>query len=143
MPYSAQTIYDIVADIERYPEFLPYCEQLSILSSKQEESKTSLHADMTVGYKAIKETFRSHVTLDEANKTVITTNIQGPFKHLDNEWRIEAIKENLTDVHFTIDYAFKNWAMEKLMGSLFDKAFRTYAESFEARARALAGTPTD
>ena len=138
MPHSAETIYDIVADVERYPEFLPYCEKLIIIDETNDETGHLLEADMTVGYKAIQETFRSKVILDPTSKTITSTNLNGPFKHLENRWHFKPLSENQTDVHFFIDYAFKNWAMEKLMGSLFEKAFRTYATSFEERAKNLA-----
>ena len=141
VPVSAKTMFAVVADVERYPEFLPLCESLKILTRKEEESRntTLLEADMTVAYGKVHETFRSSVILDEARQTIITKSIKGPFRQLTNEWHFEAVSENVTDVHFKIDYEFKNRMLAMLMGGLFDKVFRAYAESFETRAKELAG----
>ncbi len=139
--HSPEKMYSIVADIERYPEFLPLCEKLTILNSREEDEsspgKKIIEADMTVGYKTITQTFRSKVILNNQNKTIQTTNIGGPFKQMTNEWSFTPVNDTATDIHFKIDYAFKNWALEKLMGTMFDEAFRTYAESFEKRADSL------
>ncbi len=95
---------------------------------------------MTVGFKAIREVFRSKVTLDKANNIITSENINGPFKYMKNKWRFVPVNETSTDIHFSIDYEFKNWMMEKLLGGMFDKAFRTYAKSFENRADTLKKT---
>lgn len=134
--HSAEVMYEIVADIEKYPDFLTLCEELKIIKegcANQNGLKT-LEADMTVGYKAIREVFRSKVTLDPTQKAISTENINGPFKYMKNSWRFIPLNENSTDIHFSIEYEFKNWMMEKLLGQMFDKAFRTYSKSFEERA---------
>lgn len=137
--HSADVMYDIVADIEKYPEFLTLCEDLKIIKQgdTNPEGVETLEADMTVGYKAIREVFRSKVTLDPAQKNISTENINGPFKYMRNSWRFVSLNENSTDIHFSIEYKFKNWMMEKLLGQMFDKAFRTYSKSFEDRADSL------
>lgn len=137
VPFSDQVMYDIVADVERYPQFLPLCESLNIISRETRNDNTILKADMTVAYSVVKETFRSVVTLDETNKIIATENLKGPFKHLENSWQFLPVTDESTDIHFAIDYQFKSWALEKLMGSMFEKAFRKYAISFENRARFL------
>lgn len=139
MPYSAEKIYEIVADVERYPEFLPLCEKLIIDSRSEKEGNDILHADMTVTYKAFNETFRSEVTLDRQKNRIQSVNLSGPFTHLLSDWQFNSIANETCDVHFTIDYAFKNWMMQKVMGGLFDKAFQTYITSFEKRAAFLYG----
>jgi len=137
--HGCDVMYDIVADIEKYPEFLELCEDLKIISKSDspQEGVQLLEADMTVGYKAIREVFRSKVTIDKTNKLITSVNINGPFKYMKNNWRFVPVTETSTDIHFTIDYEFKNWMMEKLLGGMFDKAFRTYSKSFENRANTL------
>jgi len=137
--HSADVMYDIVADIEKYPEFLTLCEYLKIIKQGETDQQgiKTLEADMTVGYKAIREVFRSKVTLDPTQKAISTENINGPFKYMRNSWRFVPLNENSADIHFSIEYEFKNWMMEKLLGQMFEKAFRTYSKSFEDRAECL------
>ena len=137
VPVSAEAMYDIVADVERYPDFLPMCEALTIVERSRDGAKDVIQADMTVAHLKLKERFRSLVMLDKQAKTIEPQSIQGPFKHLENNWHFEPLSETSCDVAFKIDYAFKSWALEKLMGGMFEKAFATYAASFEARAIAL------
>ncbi len=134
--HECDVIYSIVADVEKYPEFLELCEDLKIISQSSNTTKgvELLEADMTVGYKAIHEVFRSKVTLDKEAKIITSENINGPFKFMKNKWRFVPVTETSTDIHFSIEYEFKNWMMEKLLGNMFDKAFRTYSKSFENRA---------
>jgi Oligoketide cyclase/lipid transport protein len=135
--HSAEKMYALVADIERYPQFLPLCDALSVRSRKERDGKTLLLADMTVGYKAIRETFTTQVLLNPAEKAIDVKYIEGPFKYLDNRWRFEPAADGSPDacvVHFYIDYEFKSMILGALMGSMFDRAFRMFAEAFEARA---------
>ncbi|TWF49816.1 type II toxin-antitoxin system RatA family toxin [Neorhizobium alkalisoli] len=133
--HSAEDMYALVADIETYPQFLPLCEALTVRSRKERDGKTLLVADMTVGYKAIRETFTTQVLLNPAERAIDVKYIEGPFKYLDNRWRFEP---NATGsgsmVNFYIDYEFKSMILGALMGSMFDRAFRMFAEAFEARA---------
>jgi coenzyme Q-binding protein COQ10 len=132
--HSPDRMYDLVADVERYPEFLPLCEALTVRSRKERDGKVLLIADMTVGYKAIRETFTTQVLLNEAERIIDVKYIEGPFKYLDNRWRFESAGEDGCAVHFFIDYEFKSRILGALMGSMFDRAFRMFAEAFEARA---------
>jgi coenzyme Q-binding protein COQ10 len=128
-------MYALVADIETYPQFLPLCEALAIRSRKERDGKTLLVADMTVGYKAIRETFTTQVLLNPAERAIDVKYIEGPFKYLDNRWRFEPnATGNGSMVNFYIDYEFKSMILGALMGSMFDRAFRMFAEAFEARA---------
>ncbi len=131
--HSAEKMYALVADIERYPEFLPLCEALAVRSRKERDGKALLLADMTVGYKAIRETFTTQVLLNPAEQVIDVKYIEGPFKYLDNRWRFEPSADGC-DVHFFIDYEFKSMILGALMGSMFDRAFRMFTEAFEARA---------
>ncbi|MCB5202119.1 type II toxin-antitoxin system RatA family toxin [Neorhizobium sp. T786] len=131
--HSAEQMYNLVADIENYPQFLPLCEALAIRSRKERDGKTLLIADMTVGYKAIRETFTTQVLLNPAELAIDVKYIEGPFKYLDNRWRFESVADG-SKVHFFIDYEFKSMILGALMGSMFDRAFRMFAEAFETRA---------
>ncbi|CAD7046245.1 ubiquinone-binding protein [Pseudorhizobium endolithicum] len=131
--HSPQQMYDLVADVERYPEFLPLCEALAIRSRKERDGKALLIADMTVGYKAIRETFTTQVLLNPGELAIDVKYIEGPFRYLDNRWRFQPAA-NGSVVHFFIDYEFKSMILGALMGSMFDRAFRMFAEAFETRA---------
>lgn len=134
VPHSPEQMFDLVADIERYPEFLPLCEALSIRSRKERDGKVLLVADMTIGYKAIRETFTTQVLLNRPTLTIDVKYIDGPFRYLDNRWRFEAGPAGGCLVHFFIDYEFKSRLLGSIMGAMFERAFRMFAEAFEARA---------
>jgi coenzyme Q-binding protein COQ10 len=131
--HAPEKMFALVADVERYPEFLPMCEALKIRSRRERDGKTLLIADMTVGYKAINETFTSQVVLDEAKNRVDVSYIDGPFRYMTNIWRFEPARGGC-EIHFFIDYAFKSRVLGALMGAMFDRAFRMFAEAFEKRA---------
>jgi len=127
-------MFDLVADVETYPQFLPLCEALTVRSRKERDGKVLLVADMTVGYKAIKETFTTQVLLNRAERVIEVKYIDGPFKYLDNRWRFEEKPDGGSTIHFFIDYEFKSRILSALMGSMFDRAFRMFSEAFETRA---------
>jgi len=135
-------MFDLVADVERYPEFLPLCEALSIRERKERDTKTLMIADMTVGYKAIRETFTSQVLLKPDELGIDVKYLDGPFKYLDNKWSFEPHDEGGCEVRFFIDYEFKSRMLGMLMGSMFDRAFRMFSEAFEKRAQAIYGDAT-
>ena len=137
--HSPAQMFALVADIERYPEFLPMCEALSIRSRRERDGVTLLVADMTVGYKAIRETFTSQVVLKPADNRIDVKYIDGPFKYLVNTWRFETASGGGTEIGFFIDYEFKSRVLGALMGAMFDRAFRMFAEAFEKRADAIYG----
>ena len=139
--HSAEEMFALVADIEKYPEFLPLCEALTVRSRKERDGQTILVADMTVGYKAIRETFTSQVHLKPAENRIEVKYIDGPFKYLSNVWRFEPAGEGVCEIHFEIDYEFKSRLLGMVMGSMFDRAFRMFAEAFEKRADAIRGRP--
>jgi coenzyme Q-binding protein COQ10 len=121
--HAASEMFDLVADVERYPEFVPMCRALEILI-----------ADMTVAYKLVREAFSSRVTLDRPNLQILVEYLEGPFSHLENRWTFHAVGEKVCDVEFFIDYEFKSRMLGMLMGSVFDIAFRRFAHAFEQRA---------
>ena len=135
--YSPDKMFDLVADVERYPEFLPLCEGLTIRRrSTLEDGREVLLADMTVGYKAIRETFTSRVTLDRSNLRIDVEYVDGPFSHMENIWRFKADGVN-SKVEFSINYQFKSRMLGLLMGGMFDQAFRRFADAFEKRAATI------
>lgn len=134
--HSAAQMFALVADVEKYPQFLPMCEALTIRSTRERDGKTMLIADMTVGYKAIRETFTSQVLLKPEESRIDVSYVDGPFKYLDNRWTFED-SEGGSKVHFFIDYEFKSRMLGMLMGAMFDRAFRMFAEAFEKRADAI------
>jgi len=134
VPHTPDQMFDLVADVERYPEFLPLCNGLVVRSRKERDGKTLLVADMTVGYKAIRETFATQVLLNRAEHAIDVQYIDGPFKYLDNRWRFQPNENGGCTVDFFIDYEFKSRILGALMGSMFDRAFRMFTEAFENRA---------
>lgn len=133
-------MFDVVADVERYPQFLPLCEELTVLDRRQSEGRTELTARMRVGYGAINEEFTTQSTLDPEQHLIRVRNVDGPFSKLENEWRFVAA-DGGCDVRFAIDYAFRSAMLSLVVGAAFDKAVRSYTAAFEARARALYGAP--
>ena len=139
--HSPERMYALVADVEKYPEFLPLCEGLTVRSRKDRDGKTLLVADMTVGYKAFRETFTTQVLLKPDENAIDVKYLDGPFKYLDNRWRFEPTENGGSSVYFFIDYEFKSRILGAVMGSMFDRAFRMFAEAFEKRADLIYGKP--
>ena len=137
--HSPEQMFALVADVERYPEFLPMCEALSIRSRRERDGVTLLVADMTVGYKAIRETFTSQVVLKPAESQIDVKYVDGPFKYLANRWLFTPAAAGGSEIHFFIDYEFKSRILGALMGAMFDRAFRMFAEAFEKRADQVYG----
>ncbi len=138
VPFSAQQMFDLVADVEKYPEFLPLCESLSVLRRYEAGANAVLDARMGVGYKAIHETFTSRVTLTPAGPAILVEYLDGPFRRLENRWRFIPVPGG-SDIDFYVDYEFRSPILAVLMGVMFDKAFRQFAGAFEDRARVVYG----
>jgi coenzyme Q-binding protein COQ10 len=141
VPHSAEEMFDLVADVESYPRFLPLCESLVVRGRREQAGKVTLVADMTVAYKIIRETFTSRVTLDRKNLAIQASYLEGPFRHLDNRWTFEPLGDHECLVRFSIDYEFRSRGLAILMGAMFDRAFRKFTEAFEARADEIYGAP--
>lgn len=134
--HTPEQMFALVADIEKYPEFLPLCESLTVRSRKERDGRAVLVADMSIGYKAIRETFTTQVLLKPQEKAIDVKYIDGPFKYLSNVWRFEPASDGCF-VRFFIDYEFKSRILGAMMGTMFDRAFRMFAEAFEKRADAI------
>jgi len=132
--HSADAMFDLVADVERYPEFLPFCESLVVRARDVKDEQTMLVADMTIGYKLVRETITSRVTIDRGRMQISTDNVSGPFREMQNRWNFAPLDDGGCEIRFSIAYEFKNRALATLVGGLFDRVFRRFAEAFETRA---------
>lgn len=138
--HSADDMFALVADMERYPEFLPLCRALKLKSREFVEGREVLTSDMTVAYKFLRETFSSRVTLDRSARRILVEYLDGPFTHMENRWEFEPLEGRACNVRFFISYEFKSAALQMMMGGMFDQAFRKFAEAFEVRADEIYGT---
>jgi coenzyme Q-binding protein COQ10 len=149
--YSASQMFDLVADVEAYPQFLPLCQALRITRrSASGEGVETIIAEMEVGFRGIRQAFTSRVTLDRPRLNILVEYIDGPFKHMENRWSFRNLR--VADgastpepaslgctVEFYISYEFRSRTMGLLMGTMFDTAFRKFAEAFEKRADEIYG----
>jgi len=138
--HSADEMFALVARVEDYPQFVPLCAGLSVRTREEEGGHEILIADMTVAYKLIRETFTSRVSLDARDREILVEYLDGPFRHLENRWRFIDQGPAQSEIDFYIAYEFRSRALQLLMGGLFDKAFRKFTHSFEARADRIYGT---
>jgi coenzyme Q-binding protein COQ10 len=138
--HSAAEMFDLVADVERYPDFVPLCSSLKVRRRIEgSEGVQILVADMTVAYKLIHESFVSRVTLDRPNLQILVEYLEGPFSHLENRWTFRPTGERTCEVRFFISYEFRSRMLGLLLGSMFDLAFRRFATAFEQRADKIYG----
>ncbi|MGO9022993.1 MAG: type II toxin-antitoxin system RatA family toxin [Beijerinckiaceae bacterium] len=139
--HTAEEMFDLVADVEAYPNFVPLCCALRVRRrSVTGDGKQVLIADMEVGYKAIRESFTSRVALDRANLEIFVNYVDGPFKQMENRWHFVPVGENACCVEFDISYEFKSRTLALVLGGMFDAAFRKFSEAFEMRANRVYGT---
>ena len=134
LPYTPEQMFDLVADVERYDEFLPWVTAVRVRSA----SETEMVADLIVGFNAFKERFTSRVTKHRSSHITVDY-IEGPLKYLKNEWRFDPAPDGGTIVAFSVDFAFKSRIFEALAGAMFDRALRRMTGAFEQRAEALYG----
>lgn len=137
LPYTPDQLFELVADVARYDEFLPWVVAVRVRSS----SETETIADLVVGFNAFKERFTSKVVKERPNEKggrICVDYIEGPLKFLHNEWQFEPASGG-TNVHFSVDFAFRSRLFESLAGQMFDRALRRMTQAFEQRAAALYG----
>lgn len=143
--HPPERMLELVADVERYPDFLPFCKSLAVRRrTRDEDGREVAVADMSVGYKAINERFTSRVTTDRAASRILVEYIDGPFSFLENKWTFlpDVTKApNGCKVEFYITYEFRSRMLALVAGAVFDRIFRMFAEAFEARADDLYGKP--
>jgi coenzyme Q-binding protein COQ10 len=134
LPYSAQKIYELVMDIEKYPEFLPWCKQAKII---QEISKQNLHADLLINFKSFFEKYRSNVSHGKSGLNayfVDVVAIEGPFKKLVNQWQFRDLENGECEVKFFIEFEFNSIFLTKMLSPIFKKAAEKMMTAFEERA---------
>jgi coenzyme Q-binding protein COQ10 len=134
--YTPEQLFDMVADIRRYPEFLPWCVGARIVS----RSETEVIADLTIGFKLFRETFRSQVTLERPHH-VHVRYLTGPFRYLNNHWRFTPVN-NGTELDFFVDFEFRSRLLQAVIGTVFNEAVRLMVRAFERRAMQLYGRGT-
>ncbi len=139
LPYSAQQMFDLVADVARYPEFLPWTAAARIRSVRQIEGGQEMLADLVISFKVFREKFGSKVTLMSAQKQIMTEYIDGPFKHLKSVWAFKDLPEGGCEVAFEVDFEFKNAILAGIIGLVFNEAMSRVVRAFETRAHALYG----
>jgi coenzyme Q-binding protein COQ10 len=133
-------MFDLVADVERYPEFVPLCRALKVRERTPKPDGTEIViADMTVAFNLVRESFTSQVTLDRPNLKIMVQYLKGPFSNLENRWTFEPKSETECEVGFYIAYEFKSRMLAALMGAMFDAAFQRFAAAFEKRADVVYG----
>lgn len=135
--HTARNMYDLVCDVEKYPEFVPLCENLNVKSRKVRDGKVLLLADMTMAYKMLSETFTTQVLMNPDSLTIDVKYIEGPFKHLDNQWKFEATGEDACEISFKLDYELRSKMLAMAAGTVFDVAFGRFVEAFENRANQI------
>ncbi len=140
MPYTAAQMYDLVADVARYPEFLPWNSAARVRSRRPgPEGSEVLEADLVISFKVFRERFGSRATLWPARHRVEIDYLDGPFKHLHSWWTFADRPEGGCDLEFFVDFEFRNLILQKVIGVVFDEAMRRVVRAFEARAKVLYG----
>ena len=138
LPFTQQQVYDLVADIERYPEFLPWC----LGARTRRRDGNVLLSDMVIGFRMFRERFTSRVVLTPHSR-IDVSYIDGPLKYLRNRWEFVALPDGTCRVDFHVEFEFRSRLLQRLIGALFHEAVRRMVVSFEARAANLYGAPAD
>lgn len=138
VPYTPEQMFDLVARIDRYPEFLPWCVAARIRSREGNE----LVADLVIGFKMFRERYTSRVALERPRR-IHVSYLEGPLKHLTNHWVFEPHASGGTEIDFYVDFEFHSKVLQTLIGALFHEAMRRIVAAFEERARRLYGAPVN
>ena len=134
IPCSKKNLIKMVLDIEKYPEFLPWCVNGKIHETKDKMNTIEITADLTIGKDFFNETYKSSVIYNKKSDTISVTNIEGPLKHLKNNWFFKEIGENNSEIDFSIDFELRNKILNLLMIKSFDLGLKKIAAAFEKRA---------
>lgn len=135
LPYTPDQLFDLVADIERYPEFLPWCIGARVRSRRE----NLIVADLVIGFKGIRERFTSRVTLNRKEMRIDVAYHEGPFKYLNNHWIFNEAGSGACEIDFFVDFEFRSRLLQKIIGLLFNEAVRRMVAAFEERAGELYG----
>ena len=139
LPYSAAQMFDLVADVARYPEFLPWTAAARIRSRGPIEGGEVMEADLVISFKVFRERFGSRVVLYPGQGRILTEYLDGPFKHLKSVWTFHDAAGGCCDVSFEVDFEFKNPILAGIIGIVFNEAMQRVVRAFEARAKVLYG----
>ncbi|UWQ16736.1 type II toxin-antitoxin system RatA family toxin [Jannaschia sp. M317] len=139
LPYSPDQMYDLVADVASYPQFLPWTAAARIRSRTGGPEGEVVLADLVISFKVFREKFGSKVTLWPGEKRIETEYLDGPFRHLESEWRFETLPNGGCRVHFWVDFEFRNALIGRVVGVVFNEAMQRVVAAFEKRAKALYG----
>jgi coenzyme Q-binding protein COQ10 len=140
LPYTPQQMYDLVADVRRYPEFLPWTAAARIRSNEDRGDHWVMEADLVISFKVFRERFTSRVVLWPEAKKIDTEYLDGPFKHMKSNWAFSEA-EGGCEVYFHVDFEFRNLILQKIIGVVFNEAMQRVVRAFEARAQELYGAP--
>ncbi|MGR3468196.1 MAG: type II toxin-antitoxin system RatA family toxin [Shimia sp.] len=138
LPYSAEQMYDLVADVGSYPKFLPWCAAARIRSREERGETEVMLADLVVSFKVFRERFGSKVVLNETTRTIDTEYIDGPFRYMESTWKFREA-EGGCEVEFFVDFEFRNAVLQGLIGVVFNEAMQRIVRAFERRAATLYG----
>ena len=139
LPHRAQQMYDLVADVARYPEFLPWTAAARIKSRTPIEGGEVMEADLVISFKVFRERFGSRVTLLPGQQIILTEYVDGPFRHLKSVWRFRDLPAGGCEVAFEVDFEFRNAILAGVIGLVFNEAMTRVVRAFETRAAKLYG----
>ncbi|MEC7760525.1 MAG: type II toxin-antitoxin system RatA family toxin [Pseudomonadota bacterium] len=140
MPYTAQQMYDLVADVGKYPEFLPWNSAARIRKvTPQSDGTEVMEADLVISFRVFRERFGSRVVLNPDDMRIDTEYLDGPFKYMKSYWKFRDTDDGKCDVEFFVDFEFKNMVLQNLIGVVFNQAMQRIVRAFEDRAKALYG----
>ncbi|HAH09082.1 MAG TPA: ubiquinone-binding protein [Alphaproteobacteria bacterium] len=143
VPYPAQQMFGLIADIERYPEFLPWCANAKLGEPQTIDGITVVNAELTVVFAAIREPYTSRVTIDPAQSLIEAVHVKGPFSHLNTRWRITPRGPGASLIECNVDFSLKSRSLQAVMTMVFGSAVARMANAFEQRARVLFGRSVD
>ncbi len=133
LPYRPEQLYDLVADVEKYPEFLPWCVGARI----REQQPDVLIADLVIGFKGFREGFTSRVTLNRPDMRIDVAYLDGPFRYLNNHWVFRELADGGCEIDFFVDFEFRSRLLQRIIGVLFNEAVRRMVDAFESRAATI------
>lgn len=139
MPYSADEMYALIADVETYPQFLPWCAGCRVRGRRAVEGGEVVDADLIISFKVFRERFGSRVTLRPQEHQIRVEYLDGPFRYLNNHWHFAPISETECEVDFFVDFEFRSRTLQAIIGVVFNEAMRRIVQAFETRAEALYG----
>ncbi len=139
LPFTAQQMYDLVADVAKYPQFLPWCAAARIRRTFEVGEAEVMEADLVISFKVFRERFGSRVTLFAKDKKIDTEYLDGPFKYMKSDWHFEEAPDGGCNISFHVDFEFKNAVLQGIIGVVFNEAMHRIVRAFEQRALELYG----